>query len=235
MKYSGRVIAITNIIQNCSCLLDVGCDHGYVSIITCETGKAKKAIASDINVGPLQKASVNIMKAGLSDKISTVLSDGLQSIENSFDTVCICGMGGLLIKDILIKGRNKLQNVEQIVLGPHSEQYALRKYIFEETQFYIMAETVIFEDGKYYSLWDIRKIKEKTDNIKIKDEYLMFGNPYTQTDLSQYREMLTFEISKRNKAFNDIPVAAAEKALSKKKEIGEEISVLKSLLNTTGE
>lgn len=235
MKYSDRVTAITNIIQNCSCLLDIGCDHGYVCIISCENGKADRAIASDINAGPLQKASDNIIRAGLSDRISTVLSDGLQNIEDSFDAVCICGMGGLLIKDIIDKGKNRLKNVRQMVLGPHSELFALRKYIFEETKFYILNETVISEDGKYYSLWDVRNKADKSDGIIPSDGYLMFGNPYIQTDLTEYREMLGFELSKRRKAINAISVSAGEKAFTKKNEISREISLLNSLLDITGE
>lgn len=231
MKYSKRVTAISNIINKCSCLLDVGCDHGYVCIISCENGTAQKAIASDINKGPLQKAFLNIEKAGLSDRISTVLSDGLQEINTFFDALCICGMGGLLIKDILIEGKNKLSDVNQLILGPHSELFSLRKYLTEETEFVILNETAVYDEGKYYSIFDVRNKNTVVSVPEFNEEFLLFGNPFIQKDLSTYKDMLTFELTKRNKALNDIALSFGEKAMDRKKELESETIILNNILN----
>lgn len=236
MKYSKRVTAITELIDNCKCLCDVGCDHGYVCIISCENGKAEKAIASDINRGPLSKASVNIENAGLSERIKTVLSNGFKNIEDVFDSVCICGMGGLLIRDILNDGKEKLKNVRQMILGPHSELYSLRKYIFEETPFKIISETVLFEDGKFYSLLDVRKKEDIPALPETNEAFLNFGNPYIQKDPESYKKMLNHERNKRTDALNEISSGnGSEKAILRKAELLNEISHIDSIIKIIGE
>ena len=41
---------------------DLGTDHGYLPIWLAKQGKVKKAIATDVNVKPLQKAAGNVRK-----------------------------------------------------------------------------------------------------------------------------------------------------------------------------
>ena len=52
-----------------SSLADVGTDHGYIPIALVQTGKVSRAIAMDINKGPLERAAFisgnSIWKTGL--------------------------------------------------------------------------------------------------------------------------------------------------------------------------
>lgn len=235
MKYSKRVNIISGLIENCSCLLDVGCDHGYVCILCCENEKASKAVASDINPGPLRKAAANIKLAGLCDRIDTVLSDGMKGISEKFDAVCICGMGGLLIRDILIGGSARLDSVKQMVLGPHSEIASLREYIAYDTPFYIRSETVLKEDGKFYTLLDIKRKSDGCICPDIRRAYLCFGDPALQNDRKTYSDMLRYELEKRKSTLENLGNSEGERAAARKNELSEELHMIGLLLETTGE
>lgn len=235
MKYSKRVTAISELINSCRCLCDVGCDHGYVGILCCEKNKAERVIASDINKEPLRKAKDNIETAGLSGRIETILSDGFKSVPAVFDAACICGMGGLLIKDILKAGNDKLGNVDQMILGPHSEADELRKFIEYETDFCVNCETVIIEDGKFYSLLDLRRKANDGSVSCQKDSFLMFGAPSVQKDKASYREMLLFESEKRKKALSELSKGCGSRAAERRDILNKELSWLKELLNYIGE
>ena len=83
-------------------LCDVGTDHGYLPCYMIENGLCSKAYACDIAQGPLDSAIAHINERCLSDRITTVLSDGLDSVEKGDITdVVIAGMGGELIADII--------------------------------------------------------------------------------------------------------------------------------------
>ena len=47
-----------------SSLADVGTDHGYIPIALVQTGKVSRAIAMDINKGPLERAALHIRERG---------------------------------------------------------------------------------------------------------------------------------------------------------------------------
>ena len=66
-----RLLTVLNKINNCSSLLDVGCDHGYLAIAAVKEKRAGRVIASDVNKGPLEAARENIRKNLLEEKIET--------------------------------------------------------------------------------------------------------------------------------------------------------------------
>lgn len=74
---------------------DVGTDHAYLPVELILSGKCEKVIASDINEHPLDAAARTIKKYGVSDKISLVLSDGLENVPlDGVSDIIIAGMGG---------------------------------------------------------------------------------------------------------------------------------------------
>ena len=62
MKISKRLRVISEFIPDNSFFLDIGCDHALLDIYTIQNKKNTKAIASDINEGPLKSAKENIKK-----------------------------------------------------------------------------------------------------------------------------------------------------------------------------
>ena len=72
-----RLLAASSHIRRGAVLADIGTDHAYLPIYLVENKIADRAVAADINEGPIERARVNIELAGLSDSIDTVCTDGL--------------------------------------------------------------------------------------------------------------------------------------------------------------
>ena len=62
MTISKRLRAISDFISDNSFILDIGCDHALLDIYCALNKKNVKAIASDINEGPLAMAKENVQK-----------------------------------------------------------------------------------------------------------------------------------------------------------------------------
>ena len=115
-------------------LADIGTDHGYIPIYCVKNGRCTRAIASDINKDPLKAACDNITENGLSEKIETRLSNGLEGLlPNEADTIVIAGMGGFLIRDILINGADKIGDNTVLILQPMVAASELREYLCKKT------------------------------------------------------------------------------------------------------
>lgn len=161
MRLSARLEGLLELLSHSrsSLLIDVGCDHGYVSIEAVKRGLCERALACDINKGPLSSAKENIGEAGLSERIRTVLSDGLKALNaedikrEGMPSVLLCaGMGGALICSILTEGRDRLELIDRLILSPQSEPELVRGLLLNELSYDIISETWIKDEGKYYVL-----------------------------------------------------------------------------------
>ncbi|MBR2471176.1 MAG: SAM-dependent methyltransferase, partial [Clostridia bacterium] len=104
MNLTVRLKTVADLAGKSVSLADIGTDHAYIPIYLMQKGLISKAVAADINKGPLERADKNIRKAGLSDKIVLRQSDGLDNIkDNEAETVVIAGMGGEIISHMLEK------------------------------------------------------------------------------------------------------------------------------------
>jgi len=99
---------------------DIGSDHAYLPINLISQNRCKSAFATDIKDGPLFIANKNIISYGLENKIFTVKGDGLAVVSPDAHDYCIVvsGMGGLLVKAILISGLEKAYNSRRLILQP---------------------------------------------------------------------------------------------------------------------
>ena len=59
-RLSERLLHIAEQVHAGQTLADVGCDHGYLPIRLVQEGRMQRAIAMDINEGPLQRALEHI-------------------------------------------------------------------------------------------------------------------------------------------------------------------------------
>ena len=65
---SPRLRTAADMAQEAHNIIDVGCDHGYLSIYLLTNGIASSVIAADINEGPLQSAVLNTEKFDVKEK-----------------------------------------------------------------------------------------------------------------------------------------------------------------------
>ena len=131
-------------------VVDVGCDHGFLDVYLVQTGKMESAIAMDVRKGPLAAATAHVREAGLSDRIETRLSDGLNAFQVGEAEKLVCaGMGGPLMQRILTDDPKKTESFHELILQPQSELFEFRAFL-REMGYKIVEERILIEDGKYY-------------------------------------------------------------------------------------
>ena len=144
---SDRLLACAAFVNPGDRVADVGCDHGYLGIYLLRRGIARSVIASDLREGPLQSARENGALYGVAEKMTFVLSDGLQSVPRDFDTLVCAGMGAATMISIL-EAAPWLQNSSyRLILQCQIKNCLLRKYLSDHG-FRILEEQVL-RDGKF--------------------------------------------------------------------------------------
>lgn len=148
--YSSRIRKLFELAGNCRVLGDVGTDHALVPIYMVENGMCTRAIASDINKGPLRKASDNLRRSGLWQKIDLRLGEGLEPYKpGECDVYVIAGMGGITIAEILEDRPQVAQTAEKLILQPNTCRAELRKFL-NENGYEILDETCAAEKKHIY-------------------------------------------------------------------------------------
>lgn len=142
-------------------ICDVGTDHAYLPAELVISGKCQRAIAADIKENPLLSAKATIEKYGLTDRITTVLSDGLENIDLTDVTdISIAGMGGEMIINIL-DSCGRLRPSVDLILQPMTKAPLLRRYLCENG-YEIISERAVFERKFCYSVISASKNGVKT-------------------------------------------------------------------------
>ncbi len=132
-------------------MCDVGTDHALLVADLVTSGKCDRAIASDINEGPLKSAEKTVEKYGISAKVDLVLSDGLQNVcLDGVTDIVIAGMGGETIENILINRIDDLEGIN-LILQPMTKPEILRKSLVK-CGFSITAEYGVREGDKLYTV-----------------------------------------------------------------------------------
>lgn len=207
MKLSERLIKITEFIKDAKVLADIGTDHGYVPVYCVRNGLCQRAVACDINEGPLCAARENIKSHGLESKIETRLSDGLEALKkDEADTIVIAGMGGFLIRAILEKGADKIGKETKLILQPMVAAAELRSYLCENG-FNIISEKLAREEDKFYNILCVKK-----GRCDYGEKDILFGR-FIQTD-ENYADYIAF-----HKNVTEKIIAGLEKSSGKEDEI----------------
>lgn len=142
-----RLSACASFVSGKGVAVDVGTDHGYLPCFLVSEGICESAVAADINTAPLDSARSNIEKQKLCDKVSVVLSDGLENISpDNVSDVIIAGMGGELIADILSRGKSFYN--ASFILQPMTKPELLREWLWDNG-FEIIAEKACMDEFYY--------------------------------------------------------------------------------------
>ena len=131
-------------------VVDVGTDHAYLPAYLVLTGKATQVLAVDIGMGPLENARKTVEKYALSDRIGLRISDGLQAVQpQEAEDICLCGMGGTLMRAILSACPWLQKEDIHLVLQPQSHVWEVREFLFAKG-FRIDSGHVLCDGGKLY-------------------------------------------------------------------------------------
>ncbi|HIZ16447.1 MAG TPA: class I SAM-dependent methyltransferase [Firmicutes bacterium] len=160
-------------------IADIGTDHAYLPIYLVQTGRAVRAIASDIATGPLNSAKKNIDAAGLAGLIELRLGDGLTTIgAQDADDIFICGMGGLVMSEMIDSAAWLKHGDKRLILQPMTKAYELRKFLFSNG-FDIIAEKAVRDARKIYTVM----CAEYVGGVDYEDLLCYTGRLAPSTDL----------------------------------------------------
>lgn len=161
MRLDDRLQALADFVPEGSRVADVGTDHAYLALELIKSGRADFVVASDKNSGPLEAANRSVREQGWDDKISIRQGDGLAVLKpGEVDTVCIAGMGGVLMTEILTAGAAVVKKLRRLVLQPMNGTAELRRWLYRHA-WHIADETLAVDDGRIYEIVCAEKGREK--------------------------------------------------------------------------
>lgn len=152
IELTPRLRTIGDMVRKGVRVADVGTDHAFLPLYLIKNGIAKFAVASDINVGPLDNARNNIIEHDCQDLIKLVHCGGLDDVcEDEADDVIVAGMGGELISTIIDNAKWLRNANKHLILQPMSRANFLRKYLCDNG-FEIVEECIACEGKRVYTV-----------------------------------------------------------------------------------
>ncbi|WP_308813306.1 tRNA (adenine(22)-N(1))-methyltransferase [Pseudomonas capeferrum] len=153
-------------------LADIGSDHGYLPVALMRRGAITAAVAGEVALTPFRSAERTVRENGLEQRISVRLAAGLAAIrpEDRITAICICGMGGETIRDILDLDKARLSGQERLILQPNGGEQPLRRWLMEQG-YRILHEDLLRENRFDYEII----VAERDGPVAYTAEELYFG------------------------------------------------------------
>ena len=215
VKISNRLTTAAALVTQGYTLADVGTDHGYIPIYLLQQEKIPSAIAMDINEGPLERAKEHIALYGLQAYIQTRLSDGVAALKpGEVEAVLIAGMGGGLVMHILQDGEQVCRTAKELILQPQSEIERVREFLREEG-YTILAEDMVYEDGKFYPMMKVQ-YQGENENAQKASEVLKLSDLYGGLLLQNRHPVLKTFLEKEKLIYTGIKENLAKQPVSEK-------------------
>ena len=215
-----RIKAVMNFVEKNSRVADIGTDHGYLAIELVKNSVASFVVAGDLNSKPLEFARKNISAAGLNDFIDVRLGNGLKILrEGEVDTICIAGMGGALIAEILNDSPQILNSAEKLILQPMNAVEKIETWL-KNNNWYIADIELAEVGGIIYEIISAVKNPEKISAVTKKETSPLLKKFYLQ------------KISKLQRVLDEMSKSPAAVQSEKFKQIQIEI---KQLIEYTAE
>ncbi|HII4513053.1 tRNA (adenine(22)-N(1))-methyltransferase [Clostridium perfringens] len=229
MELSKRLKRIVEHVDKCESVADIGTDHGYIPIYLVKEGICKKAIASDINKGPIEKAKVNVAFEGVSDKVKCLLGPGLNPLKvGEVNGVILAGMGGNLTRDILLADMDKVKKYDFIILQPAQNPEVLREFLYKN-DYEIIDEDLIKDEGRFYELFKV-KYNENSEKLVFEDELEYEVSPLLrEKGHPLFKEFIEEKINRCETILSFIK-EDTEAAKKRKSDLEEKINKLKGML-----
>ena len=201
---SKRLKNITYFVSKEDSLVDVGCDHGLLSIYLVENKLVNRVVASDINPNALASAIKNIKRSQL--EIPTVLSDGINNVDlEGINALIIAGMGTSTIKHIL-SDSNKLKDIKKIIIQSNNDHEMLRGFM-NDIGYYLEDEIYVFDKGKWYVTGCFIKSNKKNSKGIIKYGLLNnddYNNYLVESIETILKKIPLTSIEARDKLLNEL-------------------------------
>ncbi|GIO23115.1 class I SAM-dependent methyltransferase [Oceanobacillus sp. J11TS1] len=181
VNLSNRLKIVASYLPQGANFADIGSDHAYLPAYVCLEDKTAKAIAGEVNQGPLDSANKTIQFHQLENRIDARLGDGLAVLEQGeVDQIVIAGMGGSLIRSILKSNPSIAKSAKRIIAQPNVDARMVRQW-FDQNNFVLIAEEIVDEQGHIYEILVADRITEVStpysNDQQIKNKQFLLG-PY---------------------------------------------------------
>lgn len=188
---SSRLQKIADYVPAGSRVIDVGTDHAYIPIWLLQTGRSDTVTAADVRPGPLSRAASDAERAGVSDRLRLVLTDGLCGVSpESVDCIIIAGMGGETIIHILSAAPWALD--KHLILQPQSKIGELRAWL-GENGCAISDASLVYDTGRIYLVWKIARgcmrSAPAVDPVLVEKRDRLL-KPYAEDQIKRIRKQL---------------------------------------------
>lgn len=189
---------------------DIGTDHGYLPVSLVLSGRCPSAVAADIRKGPLENAKAAVLRAGVQDKVKTVLCDGLDGISpDETDDIVIAGMGGELIARLIDRAPWLRDSSKHLILQPMTKSEKLRRYLCDNG-FITEAERACSCGGKSYCVMLCRFCGETYNCSEIFAYAGLLENDFS-SEAMRYKNTIAEKLRKKLRGLSEND---SEKALT---------------------
>ncbi len=180
INLDNRLAAVASFVPAGKVVADIGTDHAYLPVYLIVNGIAPYIIASDCANGPLEGSRRLLELLSLEKKIDLRMGNGLSVLEpDEAQVVCIAGMGGRTICEIMLTSPQVALSVERFILQPQRNVSVLRRFL-QDNGYKIVAEEMVFEKGFYYVIMAVERgqMQLNTQEIEYGPLLLKNGHPF---------------------------------------------------------
>lgn len=148
-----RLAAAADMLSNFGTVADIGCDHGRLIVSLLQQNGSMRGVASDVRKAPLKRAEQLAERAGVADRVSFRLGDGLSVLrDGEADAICLLGMGGTVMARMLAACDTELAGARLAVFQPMRAAADIRAYLFANGCRIVM-DRVVLDAGRLYQVF----------------------------------------------------------------------------------
>ncbi|MBQ3180701.1 MAG: SAM-dependent methyltransferase [Firmicutes bacterium] len=219
IKLSNRLQAVAKYVTPGARVADIGTDHGYLPVYLVVNDLSPRVIATDRGKGPLAAAGQLVSLLSLDTQIDLRLGDGLAVLQPAeVDVVCIAGMGGMAIRDILAEGMPVARSLKRLVLQPQRNVPAVRNFLVENG-WRIVAEDLAEDDGFYYEI-----IVAEPGEMALSEEEAEFGPLLLAEGHPLLEDFLLLRQADLTRLLESMAANNSEESLRRKEQLQGEIA-----------
>jgi tRNA (adenine22-N1)-methyltransferase len=226
IRLSRRLLKVASYLPTGANFADIGSDHAYLPCYVCKKDPEARAIAGEVNEGPLASARETINLYALDKVVDARLGDGLSVLQHDeVNQVVIAGMGGSLIRSILESGKEKLGKVSIIIAQPNIDEKNVRSW-YLENGFSINDEAILEENGHIYEIV-VGERRQATDQLTERE--LLFGPVLLEERNPLFYKKWHSEYEKLGRIINQMKNAKVQD-ISKINKFEEQLEWIKEVL-----